>query len=121
MTRTNDTTRVTAENMPAIEAMEITEVRTPSIYRLIADYWVAYDFLMGVQDEGSEQDIAAGKRLTETEVAICAYIPTRAYEARVKADFINRLADEDDGKLDRLCTAALLSTIPALYAQEAAT
>lgn len=92
----------------------------PSIYLLIAEYWTAYDFLMDVQDEGSEQEVAACQRLTATEVAICAYIPTRAYEARVKADFINRLAAESLGMLDRECTKALLATLPNLYAQEVA-
>lgn len=93
---------------------------SPSIYALIAAYWTAYDFLMGVQDEGSEQEMAACKRLTATEVAICTYIPTRSYEARVKADFINRLATESLGMLDRECTKALLATLPSLYVQEVA-
>lgn len=95
-----------------------TDASTPSIYLLIAEYWLAYDFLMDVQDDGSEQEMFACKRLTSAEVAVCAYVPTRAYEARVKADFINRLVAENAGMLDKGCVAALLATLPSLYVQE---
>lgn len=118
--KTNDTARVTAETMPETERASAPDPAIPSIYALIAAYWTAYGFLMEVQDEGSEQEMAACRHLTATEVAICAYIPTRAYEARVKADFINRLATESLGMLDRECTKALLATLPKLYAQEVA-
>lgn len=59
------------------------------------------------------------KRVTRIREIASGFSLT-AENLRVKADFINRLADEDDGKLDKLCTAALLSTLPALYAQEVA-
>lgn len=63
---------------------------------------------MDVQDDGSEQEMVACRRLTSTEVAVCAY------EARVKADFINRLVAENAGMLDKGCVAALLATLPSL-------
>lgn len=92
-----------------------------SIYLLLAGYWTAYDFLMNTQEEeGTDAEIAACLHLNAAEIAICAFVPTRLSEARLKADFVTRLASENKGNLETRCTAALLSTLPALYVQEVA-
>lgn len=94
---------------------------TPSIYLLIAGYWTAYGELMSAQNmEGTDAEIAACLRLHVAEVAICSFLPTRLSEARLKADFVSRLASENMGNLEARCTAALLATLPDLYVQEVA-
>lgn len=92
-----------------------------SIYLLIAAYWTAYDELMNAQaEEGTDAEIAACLRLNAAEMAICAFVPVRISEARLKAEFVRRLAAENLGHLEAGCTAALLSTLSALYAHEVA-
>lgn len=118
---TNDTTRVHDEAMPAANTEASAGEAMTSIYRLIADYWNAYGELMNAQaEEGTNAEIEACLRLNEAEIAICAFVPTRLSEARLKADFVSRLASENKGNLETRCTAALLSTLPALYAHEVA-
>lgn len=118
---TTDTTRVTAGAMPTVEGAAQAGATNPSIYLLITTYWTAYDELMNAQNmEGTDAEIAACLRLHAAEVEICGFLPTRLSEARLKADFVSRLALENMGNLEARCTAALLSTLPALYIQEGA-
>lgn len=89
-----------------------------SLYRLISNYWLAYDRLMSAMDGPDEP--AACEQLNASEEAVCAYVPRDLAESKVKADFVAKLAAENRGVLDRGYVTALLSSLPGLYAREVA-
>ena len=98
-----------------------------SIYLLLATYWQRMDELTeairrtdDAEHDTPEREAAfaaqfeVGGRVNEAEQAIAAFRPEWPYEAKIKADFLHRLAAENNGTLEDDVTAALLSSLPAL-------
>lgn len=96
-------------------------VEEPTIYGLIAGYWMAYGALMAVADgEDEEAEVAACQRLLEAEIAVCSFVPTNRTEARVKSTFVSELAAENNGYLEPQCIKALVRSMSDAYARRAA-
>lgn len=97
----------------------------PSLYHLIATYWQRYDDLtkaMEVTDHSvpsmkaaaQEAQFAAGDRLDEAAIAICAFVPTWRVDAQIKSDFIDSLYNRN-GTLEDDELRALLTSMPKVY------
>ncbi|MBX3584308.1 MAG: hypothetical protein KF810_20695 [Rhizobiaceae bacterium] len=104
---------------------------SPSIYRLLATYWESYEALGAAMDAADDTDPRtpereaadevqrlAGEALDDAAVAICAFVPGHAHEARIKANFLTQLIGEN-GAMDRNWADALIGSLPRLYAQRA--
>jgi hypothetical protein len=108
-----------------------------SFYHLMAIYWDRYESLDQAMDATDATDagtpersaaearqFSAGDQLSEASCAICAYVPRRRMDARIKADFLRTLAAGNGGQLEKEEEAALLSSLSDLVAwqgQEART
>lgn len=103
-----------------------------AIYRLMATYWDRYDALSGAMDASDDTDphtpereaadqaqSLAGDALDDAAVAICAFIPEMAYEARIKADFLAFLIRENGGSMDRNWAGALVGSLSGLTLHKA--
>ncbi|TNM66483.1 hypothetical protein [Aliirhizobium smilacinae] len=101
--------------------------RTPSIYRLMATYWDRYDILAEAMwlsnrasDESAEHAAAldaqwqAGNDMDEAIVQICAFVPQKMEDARIKAKFVAAIAEDKGGTLEAPELAALIQSLPNL-------
>lgn len=101
---------------------------TPSLYQLLARYWdrcealrqamIATDDTENGTSEREAADAAqttVGEEVNEAACAICAFVPTQAYEARFKTFFVEMLV-ADNGGMDRTWARALLSSMQTLVA-----
>ncbi len=101
----------------------------PLLPRLLASYWGHYAAVIEAMDQadsapkGTAEHAAADERqmtegglLEEGTLAICAFVPRHAVDARIKTSFLADLARENSGHLSEGETAALLSSLPHLIA-----
>ncbi|MBL8578118.1 MAG: hypothetical protein JNK47_12900 [Mesorhizobium sp.] len=102
----------------------------PSLYKLIATYWDRYDALCRAMDftdsqpdgkqkeKAFEKQFAVGAKLDEAACAICAFVPTSTFEARIKHGFVSDLMARN-GRLEESEVDALLSSIEHVVASVA--
>jgi hypothetical protein len=101
----------------------------PLLPRLLASYWSHYAAVVEAMYDadcapsGTAEHAAADERqmtegglLEEAAIAICAFLPRDAVDARTKTSFLADLARENSGCLSESETAALLSSLPHLIA-----
>jgi hypothetical protein len=123
---TTDASRATAEAMPDVQSEN---GKMPSLYRRLANYWDRCEALSKAMDATDETkagtnerkaaDVAQtfiGNEVNEAALAVCAFVPTMVHEARMKTNFLEKLATDNGGMLDKTWTRALLSSLPTLVA-----
>jgi hypothetical protein len=95
----------------------------------LANYWDRCEALVNAMDAtnetaaGTDERKAAdaaqtvvGNEVNEAACAVCAFVPTMPYEARTKTYFLEMLATDNCGTLDRTQILALLPSLSTLVA-----
>jgi hypothetical protein len=104
---------------------------TPSLPMLIAAFWTAeHEATIAArhtdaQEKGTPEYEAfatlqkeTGVRLGDATIAICAFVPTRRFDAKRKTQFLMDRASENYGRLEEDETAALLESLSDLVKWE---